>query len=138
MVFYIPAYKALHTTEVVTHNLHNILTLRGAQVRDALRWSKVIDAMLLKWGGTAEVALGSHNCPTGGAGAVKTLLRAQPDPYRYVHDPTLFLPTAAPPLPDLAAKTPEPPFQPPDFSTAVFYAPLTHDLKPNTDDHPLN
>src|SRR3546814_18499005 len=46
MVFYIPAYKALHTTEVVTHNLHNILTLRGAQVRDALRWSKVIDAML--------------------------------------------------------------------------------------------
>src|SRR3546814_7521568 len=38
MVFYIPAYKALHTTEVVTHNLHNILTLRGAQVHDALRW----------------------------------------------------------------------------------------------------
>src|SRR3546814_7777318 len=37
-VFYLPAYKALHTTEVVTHNLHNILTLRGAQVRDALRW----------------------------------------------------------------------------------------------------
>ena len=57
-VFYIPAYKALHTTEVVTHNLHNILTLRGAQVRDALRWSKVIDAMLLKWGGSAEVAMG--------------------------------------------------------------------------------
>src|SRR3546814_8830002 len=61
MVFYIPAYKALHTTEVVTHNLHIILTLRGAQVRDALRWSKVIDAMLLKWGGQAEVAMGSHH-----------------------------------------------------------------------------
>src|SRR3546814_15612661 len=79
MVFYIPGYKALHTTEVVTHNLHNILTLRGAQVRDALRWSKVIDAMLLKWGGTAEVALGSHHWPTWGAGAVKTLLRDQRD-----------------------------------------------------------
>src|SRR3546814_15013664 len=82
MVFYIPAYKALHTTEVVTHNLHNILTLRGAQVRDALRWSNVIDAMLLKWGGTAEVALGSHHWPTWGAGAVKAPLRDQRDRYR--------------------------------------------------------
>ncbi|RYD44579.1 MAG: MBL fold metallo-hydrolase [Sphingomonadales bacterium] len=90
-VFYIPAYKALHTTEVVTHNLHNILTLRGAQVRDALRWSKVIDAMLLKWGGTAEVALASHHWPTWGTGEVSALLANQRDAYRYVHDRTLFL-----------------------------------------------
>src|SRR3546814_19908359 len=90
MVVYIPAYKALHTTEVVTHNLHNILTLRGAQVRDALRWSKVIDAMLLKWGGQAEVAMGSHHWPTWGAGEVKKLLTHQRDAYRYVHDRTLF------------------------------------------------
>src|SRR3546814_17332961 len=54
-VFYIPAYKALHTTEVVTHNLHNLLTLRVAQVRDALRWSKLFDALLLNWGGQAGV-----------------------------------------------------------------------------------
>src|SRR3546814_12890304 len=37
MVFYIPAYKALHTTEVVTHNLHNILTLRGEIGRASCR-----------------------------------------------------------------------------------------------------
>src|SRR3546814_11452663 len=62
-VFYLPAYKALHTTEVVTHNIHNILTLRGAQVRDALRWSTVIEERLLKWGGTPEVALASQHVP---------------------------------------------------------------------------
>ena len=87
-VFYIPAYKALHTTEVVTHNLHNVLTLRGAQVRDALRWSKVIDAMLLKWGGSAEVAMGLHHWPTWGTSEVRTLLTNQRDAYRYVHDRT--------------------------------------------------
>src|SRR3546814_8388196 len=103
---------------IFTHNLHNILTLRGAQVRDALRWSKVIDAMLLKWGGTAEVALGSHHWPTWGAGAVKTLLRDQRDAYRYVHDRTLFLANSGATLHELAEQTPEATGQASDFSTS--------------------
>ena len=129
MVFYIPAYKALHTTEVVTHNLHNILTLRGAQVRDALRWSKVIDAMLLKWGGTAEVALGSHHWPTWGAGKVKALLTDQRDAYRYVHDRTLFLANRGATLHELADQTAEAPVQARDFSTRGYYGTLNHNMK---------
>ncbi|MBB5708483.1 alkyl/aryl-sulfatase [Sphingopyxis panaciterrulae] len=129
MVFYIPAYKALHTTEVVTHNLHNILTLRGAQVRDALRWSKVIDAMLLKWGGQAEVAMGSHHWPTWGAGEVKTLLTHQRDAYRYVHDRTLFLANRGATLHELADQTAEAPVQARDFSTRDYYGTLNHDMK---------
>lgn len=128
-VFYIPAYKALHTTEVVTHNLHNILTLRGAQVRDALRWSKVIDAMLLKWGGTAEVAMGSHHWPTWGTGEVSTLLAHQRDAYRYVHDRTLFLANRGATLHELADQTPEAPVQASDFSTRDYYGTLNHGMK---------
>ncbi|XVJ64535.1 MAG: MBL fold metallo-hydrolase [Sphingopyxis sp.] len=128
-VFYIPAYKALHTTEVVTRNLHNILTLRGAQVRDALRWSKVIDAMLLKWGGTAEVALASHHWPTWGAGEVTTLLTNQRDAYRYVHDRTLFLANRGATLHELADATAEAPVQAADFSTRGYYGTLNHDMK---------
>lgn len=128
-VFYIPAYKALHTTEVVTHNLHNILTLRGAQVRDALRWSKVIDAMLLKWGGTAEVALASHHWPTWGAGEVSALLTNQRDGYRYVHDRTLFLANRGATLHELADQTAEAPVQGRDFSTRGYYGTLNHDMK---------
>lgn len=128
-VFYIPAYKALHTTEVVTHNLHNILTLRGAQVRDALRWSKVIDAMLLKWGGTAEVALASHHWPTWGAGEVSALLTNQRDAYRYVHDRTLFLANRGATLHELADQTAEAPVQGRDFSTRGYYGTLNHDMK---------
>ena len=128
-VFYIPAYKALHTTEVVTHNLHNILTLRGAQVRDALRWSKVIDAMLLKWGGQAEVALASHHWPTWGTGEVGALLANQRDAYRYVHDRTLFLANRGATLHELADQTAEAPVQARDFSTRGYYGTHNHDMK---------
>lgn len=128
-VFYIPAYKALHTTEVVTHNLHNILTLRGAQVRDALRWSKVIDAMLLKWGGSAEVAMASHHWPTWGTGEVSSLLANQRDAYRYVHDRTLFLANRGATLHELADATPEAPVQAADFATRGYYGTLNHDMK---------
>lgn len=128
-VFYIPAYKALHTTEVVTHNLHNILTLRGAQVRDALRWSKLIDAMLLGWGGRAEVAMASHHWPTWGADKVAALLAGQRDAYRYVHDRTLFLANRGATLHELADQTAEAPVQARDFSTRGYYGTLNHDMK---------
>ena len=128
-VFYIPTYKALHTTEVVTHNLHNILTLRGAQVRDALRWSKVIDAMLLKWGGAAEVALASHHWPTWSAADVRALLANQRDAYRYVHDRTLFLANRGATLHELADQTAEAPVEGRDFSTRGYYGTLNHGMK---------
>ena len=128
-VFYIPAFSALHTTEVVTHNLHNVLTLRGAQVRDALRWSKVIDAALLRWGGKADVALASHHWPTWGAGKVATLLTNQRDAYRYVHDRTLFLANRGATLHELADQTAEAPVQARDFSTRGYYGTQSHDMK---------
>jgi alkyl sulfatase BDS1-like metallo-beta-lactamase superfamily hydrolase len=128
-VFYIPAYKALHTTEVVTHTLHNVLTLRGAQVRDALHWSKVIDTALLRWGGKAEVALASHHWPTWGAGEVSALLTSQRDIYRYVHDRTLFLANRGATLHELADVTPEAPGQGQDFASRGYYGTVNHDMK---------
>ena len=128
-VFYIPAYRALHTTEVVTHNLHNILTLRGAQVRDALHWSRVIDAALIRWGGKAEVALASHHWPTWGADEVSAWLANQRDIYRYVHDRTLFLANRGATLHELADQTPEAPVQGRDFSTRDYYGTVNHGMK---------
>ncbi|MEQ1689320.1 MAG: MBL fold metallo-hydrolase, partial [Sphingopyxis sp.] len=87
--FYIPRYRALHTTEVVTKTFHNLLTLRGAQVRDALRWSEVIDDMDARWGAEAEVQLASHGWPTFGNAGVRATLAEHRDLYRYVHDRTL-------------------------------------------------
>lgn len=88
-LFYIPRYRALHTTEVATKTFHNFLTLRGAQVRDSLHWSQVIDAALQRWGAQTEVALASHGWPTFGAESVGRYLAGQRDMYRFVHDRTI-------------------------------------------------
>jgi alkyl sulfatase BDS1-like metallo-beta-lactamase superfamily hydrolase len=88
-LFYIPRYRALHMTEVATKTFHNLLTLRGAQIRDSLRWSQIIDAALSRWGGATDVALASHGWPTFGRDAVGTWLAGQRDMYRAVHDRTL-------------------------------------------------
>ena len=89
LLFYLPQWRALHTTEVATKTLHNLLTLRGAQVRDALYWSQVIDKALLRWGNQSDVQLASHGWPTFGAQPVVTYLQAQRDAYRYIHDRAL-------------------------------------------------
>lgn len=128
-VFYIPAYHALHTTEVVTTTLHNLLTLRGAQVRDALHWSKVIDAMLQKWGGEAVVSLASHGWPTWDNGNIRTLLADQRDIYRYIHDRTLFLANRGATLHELADQTPEAAVQARDFSVRGYYGTINHNMK---------
>lgn len=88
-LFYLPRWRVLHTTEVATKNLHNLLTLRGAQIRDALGWSRVIDAAMQRWGADAELAVGSHHWPTFGADNVRTYLAGQRDIYRFIHDRTL-------------------------------------------------
>lgn len=87
-IFYLPRWKALHSTEVATKTLHNLLTLRGAVIRDALVWSRVIDAATGRWG-EAEIQLASHGWPTFGRDNVGTYLAGQRDMYRFIHDRTL-------------------------------------------------
>ena len=55
MNFYFPRYRALCAAENATHNMHNIQTLRGARVRDALAWSKYLNEAIALFGGKAEV-----------------------------------------------------------------------------------
>jgi alkyl sulfatase BDS1-like metallo-beta-lactamase superfamily hydrolase len=86
-----PAWRALWTAEVVTHVLHNLYTLRGAQVRDALSWVKAIDAMIVRFGADTHLVFASHHWPTWGHDESLQLLRSQRDTYRYLHDETLRL-----------------------------------------------
>ncbi|WP_420750473.1 alkyl/aryl-sulfatase [Rhodococcus sp. O3] len=91
MNFLFPDHRALCLAENVTHNLHNLLTLRGAQVRDARNWSRYIAEALELFGDRVEVAFASHHWPTWGLDAVTTLLTEQRDMYAYLHDQTLRL-----------------------------------------------
>jgi alkyl sulfatase BDS1-like metallo-beta-lactamase superfamily hydrolase len=78
---YIPGLKALWMAENVVASLHNIYTLRGAPVRDSLRWSKYIGEALYRFGQQAEVMFASHHWPRWGNERVQEVLRAQRDLY---------------------------------------------------------
>ena len=78
---YIPEHKALWMAENVTATLHNIYTLRGTQVRDALNWSQYINQALWLFGNDSEVMFASHHWPRWGNDRVKEVLRDQRDMY---------------------------------------------------------
>ncbi|MGJ4887473.1 alkyl/aryl-sulfatase [Bradyrhizobium sp. HKCCYLRH3099] len=91
MHFYVPRYRLLNLAENCTHNFHNLLPFRGADVRDALAWSKYLGEALQLWGGKAEVMCGQHHWPVWGAARVDRMIREQRDLYKFAHDQTLRL-----------------------------------------------
>jgi alkyl sulfatase BDS1-like metallo-beta-lactamase superfamily hydrolase len=90
LTFYLPHRKAFNGAEVTSHTLHNLYTLRGAKVRDALRWSGYIDEAIDLFG-EAEVYLASHHWPIWGNERIVRFLEVQRDTYKYLHDQTVRL-----------------------------------------------
>lgn len=91
MNLYLPQMRALCMAENATHTQHNILTPRGALVRDAKAWSQYLDASLVRYGDRAEVMFAQHNWPTWGGERIRTQLADQRDMYSYLNDHTLHL-----------------------------------------------
>ncbi|MBC2855186.1 MBL fold metallo-hydrolase [Cetobacterium sp. 2A] len=90
-MFYIPKYKAFCGAEVINRTLHNISTLRGAQTRDALKWSKSIDQAVQLYGDKSEVIFAPHYWPKWGQEDIKDMLEKHRDTYKFIHDQTLRL-----------------------------------------------
>lgn len=88
---YFPQFKALWMAENVTRQMHNIYTLRGAEVRDALQWSHFIEQSLELYGDKVDVEFQSHHWPTWGQARIARFLGKQRDLYKYVHDQTVRL-----------------------------------------------
>jgi alkyl sulfatase BDS1-like metallo-beta-lactamase superfamily hydrolase len=91
MHFYVPRYKLLNLAENCTHNFHNLLPFRGADVRDALAWSKYLGEALAMWGGKADAMCGQHHWPVWGQQRIDTMIRQQRDLYKFAHDQTIRL-----------------------------------------------
>ena len=86
-----PDLKAFWAAENITATIHNIYTLRGALVRDALLWSKGINVALYRFGAEAEVMLASHNWPRWGNERIQEVMRAQRDAYANLNNQVLHL-----------------------------------------------
>jgi alkyl sulfatase BDS1-like metallo-beta-lactamase superfamily hydrolase len=88
---YFPDMKAFWAAENITGTIHNIYTLRGALVRDALEWSKQINRALYLFGQEAEVMFASHSWPRWGNERIQEVMRAQRDTYGHLNNGVLHL-----------------------------------------------
>ncbi|MGN7735373.1 alkyl/aryl-sulfatase [Ensifer sp. 22564] len=86
-----PDFKAFWAAENIVNSLHNILTLRGAPVRDALAWSQYINVALYRFGNQADVMFASHSWPRWGKERIAEVMRAQRDMYANLNNQVLHL-----------------------------------------------
>ena len=91
MMMYFPAQRVFNTAEVTSQQLHNIYTLRGAEVRDASLWSRYIDEVLEAYGPRTDVLIAQHHWPVWGTDSAQHFLAVQRDLYKYIHDQSVRL-----------------------------------------------
>jgi alkyl sulfatase BDS1-like metallo-beta-lactamase superfamily hydrolase len=86
---YFPDLKAFWAAENITGTIHNIYTLRGALVRDALAWSKHINVALYRYGHDAEYMFSAHTWPRFGNARIQEVMRTQRDVYAHLNNEVL-------------------------------------------------
>jgi linear primary-alkylsulfatase len=89
MNFFFPDKGWLCMAENCTHNMHNLVPIRGALVRDARKWSRYINEAIELYGGQSEMMFASHHWPRWGTDDVHHFLTLQRDLYSWVHDQTM-------------------------------------------------
>ncbi|MGC4926203.1 alkyl/aryl-sulfatase [Streptomyces sp. DT117] len=129
MNFFFPDHRALCMAENATHNMHNIVTLRGAVVRDARVWARYLDEAVELFGDATDVAFASHHWPTWGRENVRDFLTTQRDLYAYLHDQTLRLLNAGLTGPEIAETIQLPPALEKCWHVRGYYGSLSHNVK---------
>jgi alkyl sulfatase BDS1-like metallo-beta-lactamase superfamily hydrolase len=129
MNFYFPAQRALCMAENATHNLHNLLTLRGALVRDPRVWSRYLDEAIEMFGAGTDVAFASHHWPTWGSANAIQYLSEQRDLYAYLHDQTLRMVNNGATGMEIAEEIQLPPHLESAWHAHGYYGSVSHNVK---------
>jgi alkyl sulfatase BDS1-like metallo-beta-lactamase superfamily hydrolase len=129
MNMYFPQQRVLCAAENATHNLHNILTLRGAPVRDAHAWAKYLNEALQRYGDKSDVVMAQHHWPTFGQANVREFLTNQRDMYKYLHDQTVRLMNKGYRPMDIAESLRLPPSLESKWYAHGYYGSMSHDSR---------
>lgn len=127
-VFYLPERRAFCGAELMGHTLHNLYTLRGAKVRDALKWAGYLDASL-DHAAQAEVLFNQHHWPVWGQPRIREFIGKQRDSYRYIHDQTVRLMNAGLSAPEIAEQVQMPPALDNHLNARGYYGTVRHNVK---------
>lgn len=129
MNFLLPDHRALCMAENATHNLHNLLTLRGALVRDSRMWARYLNESIVLYADTADVVFASHHWPTWGQDRLVTFLSQQRDLYAYLHDQTLRLLNQGYVGSEIAEQIQLPPALEQAWHARGYYGSVSHNVK---------
>ncbi|HEV7772653.1 MAG TPA: alkyl sulfatase dimerization domain-containing protein [Conexibacter sp.] len=129
MNFFFPDRKALCMAENATHNLHNIVTLRGALVRDPHVWAGYLDEAIALFGADAEVLFAQHHWPRWGTERIVDFLAKQRDLYGYIHDQSLRLINRGLGPAEIAEQLELPPSLEREWHCRGYYGSLSHNVK---------
>ncbi|MFS8973084.1 alkyl sulfatase dimerization domain-containing protein [Cupriavidus necator] len=129
MLMYFPQWKALCTAEDATHNLHNLYTIRGAQVRDANQWWRALDETIDRFGGRTEVLFAQHHWPTWGRDNIVSYLGKQRDGYKFIHDQSLRLANLGYVPAEIAERVKLPPSLAAEWHLRDYYGTVNHNAK---------
>ncbi|MDX5311810.1 MAG: MBL fold metallo-hydrolase, partial [Rhodococcus sp. (in: high G+C Gram-positive bacteria)] len=124
-----PERRALCAAENATHTMHNILTLRGAVVRDAHAWGHYLNETIGLWGDALEVVFASHHWPTWGRERALEFLAVQRDMYLYLHDQTVRMMNQGLVGAEIAERFELPPALAAAWHTHGYYGSVSHNVK---------
>ena len=129
MNFFFPDHRVLCMAENATHVMHNLLTLRGAQVRDSRIWSRYLAEAVELFAYDSDVVFSSHHWPTWGTDAILAFLTEQRDLYAFMHDQTLRLINQGYTGTEIAEMLELPPSLDGAWGTRGYYGSLSHNVK---------
>ena len=125
---YFPEMKALWMAENCTGTMHNLYTLRGAEVRDANAWARYITEAQTLFG-DAEVVFQSHNWPHWGRETVDEYMTNTAAVYKFMHDQTLLYINEGYTADEIAAMIQLPEALEKVWYTRQYYGTLKHNVK---------
>ena len=126
---YLPGPKVLLSAEMSTCSLHNILTPRGAKVRDMRAWAGYLDEALRLYGARSDAVISSHCWPRFGQAEVSRMLTSQRDNYRVLHDQTLRLMNRGETPAEIAEALVQPASIAADWFNHGYYGTYSHNAK---------
>lgn len=129
MLIWFPQFKMLDTAEDATHTLHNIYTLRGAQVRDASSWWKVLNLAINEHLNNVEIVIAQHQWPTWGNQKIISYLSNQRDMFKFIHDQTLNLVNKGLTMNEIAETLTLPPGLANEWYNRGYYGSVSHNAK---------
>ena len=129
MIMYFPQFKLLNMAEDVTHNMHNLYTIRGAAIRDGRLWSRYISEAIERYGDKTDIMIAQHHWPMWGSERIIDMLKRQRDLYKFIHDQSVRLLNHGLTPTEIAEKLKLPPSLANDWAARGYYGTLSHNAK---------